>query len=81
MDLDPGQIATGWPQVLFANPVSVTANTTYVASHRPPVGRYSVSENYFARATTRGPLIGLQNGSDGANGVYRYGATAFPSTG
>ena len=44
-------------------------------------GRYSVNENYFTSATTRGPLTALQNGTDGANGVYRYGASGFPTTG
>jgi hypothetical protein len=52
-----------------------------VASYRAPVGHYSVSENYFSTATTRGPLTALQDGTDGVNGVYRYGTTGFPSTG
>lgn len=76
-----GETATGWQQVMFATPVAVTANTTYVASYRAPVGRYSMTENAFSAATTRGPLTALQNGTDGVNGVYRYGAAGFPSTG
>ncbi len=73
--------ASGWQQALFATPVAVTAGTTYVASYFTP-SRYSVSSAYFASsATTRGPLSALQNGTDGANGVYRYSATAgvFPN--
>jgi len=76
-----GETATGWQEVLFTTPVAVTANTTYVASYRAPVGRYSLTENYFSAPTTRGPLTALQNGTDGVNGVYRYGASAFPGTG
>ncbi|MCP3421037.1 DUF4082 domain-containing protein [Nocardioides pinisoli] len=73
--------ASGWQQASFANPIPVTANTTYVASYFTP-GKYAVSSGYFATApTTRGPLTALQNGTDGGNGVYRYTATAgaFPN--
>jgi hypothetical protein len=72
-----GETASGWQQMSFAQPIQVTAGTTYVASYHAPVGRYSVSSNYFANAaTTRGPLTALQNGTDGGNGVYRYTGTA-----
>ena len=77
-----GESASGWQEALFATPVQVTANTTYVASYHAPVGRYGVSSNYFtAAAVTRGPLTALRDGADGANGVYRYTASsAFPSS-
>ncbi len=76
-----GESASGWQQATFATPVAVSANTTYVASYFAPVGRYSVTENQFASAaTTRGPLTALRNGTDGANGVYRYGASGFPNS-
>ena len=70
--------ASGWQQALFTSPVPVTANTTYVASYFAP-SRYASSSRYFATAaTTRGPLTALRDGTDGGNGVYRYGST--PST-
>ena len=73
--------ASGWQQVTFPTPVAVTAGTTYVASYFAPAGRYSVSESYFTTPTTRGPLTALQNGTDGSNGVYRYGTSSgFPTT-
>jgi hypothetical protein len=72
-----GETGSGWQQATFAQPIPVTAGTTYVASYHAPVGRYSVSSNYFANAaTTRGPLTALQTGTDGGNGVYRYTGTA-----
>ncbi len=74
--------ASGWQQANFAAPVAVTANTTYVASYYAP-SRYAVSSAYFASApTTRGPLTALQNGTDGGNGLYRYGNAAgtFPNS-
>ncbi|KQW48025.1 hypothetical protein ASC77_16660 [Nocardioides sp. Root1257] len=75
-----GESASGWQQANFATPVPVTANTTYVASYFTP-SRYAVSSAYFTSATTRGPLTALANGTDGGNGLYRYGSTAgsFPT--
>jgi hypothetical protein len=77
-----GESASGWQEALFASPVQITANTTYVASYHTPVGRYGVSSNYFASSgVTNGPLTALRDGLDGPNGVYRYGATSvFPNS-
>ena len=72
-----GESSSGWQEATFATPVTVAANTTYVASYHAPAGHYSVSDNYFTSATTRGPLTALQNGTDGVNGVYKYGASGF----
>jgi hypothetical protein len=76
------ETASGWQQASFASPIAVTAGTTYVVSYFAPTGRYSVDNSYFASAaTTSGPLTALRNGTDGSNGVYRYGTTSgFPST-
>ena len=65
----------------FASPVTVAANTTYVASYYAPNGHYSTSDGYFTTPTTNGPLTALQDGADGPNGVYKYGATGFPTVG
>ncbi len=76
-----GESATGWQQALFTGPVAIAANTTYVASYYAPVGRYSSNNTYFATAaTTNGPLTALRNGTDGGNGVYKYGATGYPNS-
>jgi methionine-rich copper-binding protein CopC len=75
-----GESATGWQQATFSAPVQISANTTYVASYYAPVGRYAVNQDYFASAAvSRGPLTALRSGTDGANGVYKYGASGFPS--
>ncbi|MFC4784407.1 N,N-dimethylformamidase beta subunit family domain-containing protein [Nocardioides sp. MAHUQ-72] len=75
------ETASGWQQASFATPVPVTANTTYVASYFAP-SRYAVSSAYFTSAVTNGPLTALRDGTDGGNGVYRYGTTAgsFPTS-
>ncbi|GAA2709523.1 DUF4082 domain-containing protein [Actinoplanes palleronii] len=75
-----GESATGWQSATLAGPVAVTANTTYVASYHTDSGFYAASANGFTAAVARGPLTALANGTDGGNGVYRYGATAFPTS-
>jgi len=75
------ETATGWQQVLFSAPVTVTAGTTYVVSYWAPVGHYSVDNNYFATTgRTNAPLTALAAGVDGVNGVYRQGSSAFPTS-
>jgi hypothetical protein len=76
------ETAGGWQQANFDQPVAVSANQTYVVSYYAPVGRYSVTTNYFATSgVTKGPLTALASGVDGANGVYRYAAGGgFPSS-
>jgi uncharacterized repeat protein (TIGR01451 family) len=65
---------SGWQQVLFTTPVSITANTTYVATYYAPNGRYAFDANYFATsAKMNGNLKALKDGEDGANGVFVYG--------
>jgi hypothetical protein len=69
------ETASGWQTVTFANPIAVTAGTTYVASYFAPNGHFSVNRNYFNSAFTNGPLTALAGG-----GVYSYGgASLFPS--
>jgi hypothetical protein len=70
---------SGWQQVLFAQPVAVTAGTTYVASYYAPDGHYTAGANGLSSAVTRGPLTALASGSSGGNGVYVYGS-GFPTS-
>jgi VCBS repeat-containing protein len=75
-----GETASGWQTVSFATPVAITANTTYVASYHTNVGRYGANHPFFASAGVNSSMLhALQNGVDGSNGVYIYGASAFPS--
>jgi methionine-rich copper-binding protein CopC len=77
-----GETTSGWQKLMFSSPVQVQANTTYVVSYYAPVGRYSVSSGYFnGQGATYQSLHALQNGDDGGNGVYRYGAGGgFPTS-
>ncbi len=76
-----GESSSGWQQVNFASPVAITANTTYIASYYAPGGRYASDGGYFSStAKDSPPLHALANGTDGANGVYLYGAGGgFPT--
>ncbi len=70
-----GESASGWQTVTFANPVSIAAGQTYVASYNSQ-GRYASTPNYFSSAYSVGPLT-----VHAGNGYYTYGGgTLFPST-
>ena len=75
------ETASGWQQVNFSTPVSITAGTTYIASYHTNVGEYSANANYFANAHTSGPLTAPSSASSGGNGVYAYGSSnLFPAS-
>jgi hypothetical protein len=75
-----GESASGWQYVSFPNPVTIRANTTYVASYHTDTGHYAEDAGYFTSSGfDNGPLHALRSGVDGTNGVARYGASAFPN--
>ncbi|WP_189606172.1 DUF4082 domain-containing protein, partial [Salinimicrobium marinum] len=74
------ETSSGWQEVYFTSPVPITANTTYVISYHSSNGYYSSDNPYFTTPVMNGSLVGLQSGSDGPNGVYRYSSTpTFPN--
>jgi hypothetical protein len=74
------ETSSGWQQVNFATPVTISANTVYVASYHTTVGRYSADESGLASAVDRPPLHALADGASGANGLYGYAsAGTFPT--
>ena len=74
-----GETSTGWQQVALPAPVAVTAGQTYVASYHSDAGNYAVDENYFVTAYENPPLRAPSDAEVGGNGVYHYGASAFPT--
>ena len=75
------ETASGWQQVNFATPVPVQAGQTYVASYHTPSGFYSADVGFFS---TQGVDVGPLHAPAsplvaGGNGVYAYGASAFPT--
>jgi hypothetical protein len=74
------ETASGWQQVTFATPVTITAGTTYVASYFAPSGHYSVTSGGFSAAVDNAPLHSIAD-SVSANGLYAYtSASAFPTS-
>ena len=68
--------STGWEELDFSTPVTVTAGTTYVASYHTSSGHYALTLGGLTSAVTNGPLTAVASG-----GVYTYGSTTiFPKT-
>lgn len=66
------ETASGWQTALFATPVDIAADTTYVASYFAPNGYYSANNDYFWSDQVGGSLIALKSTASSGNGVYKY---------
>ncbi len=74
-----GETASGWQEVPFSNPVTIAANTTYVAGYLAPKGHYSATSRGFASAVSSAPLSAPASTTT-PNGVYAYGSSSiFPT--
>ncbi|HWS44719.1 MAG TPA: DUF4082 domain-containing protein [Acidimicrobiia bacterium] len=74
-----GETASGWQTVTFSTRVAVTAGTTYIASYHLTAGHYAATHQGFASSFDNAPLHAPASGSSGGNGVYLYGASAYPN--
>ena len=81
---------SGWQQATFASPVSINANTTYVASYFAPSGHTAQDEDYFypppspspyaSGIVDSPPLHALRNSNGSLNGLFQNSSTStFPS--
>lgn len=78
----PNETDSGWQSVLFAKAIPITANTTYIAAYHSSLGNYVLTIHGFDAAVVNLPLIGLADGADGINGLFKYTTTpAFPGIG
>jgi glucose/arabinose dehydrogenase len=75
-----GETATGWQQASLPAPVPITKNTTYVASYHTPTGHYAVTPAYFATTGVLALPLRAPATSGVGNGVFRYGASGFPTS-
>ena len=74
------ETASGWQQETLPVPVAVTKDTTYVVSYHSSSGRHRVQPRRASRAgVDRPPLHAPADQVVGGNGVYRYGASGFPT--
>jgi hypothetical protein len=68
------ETASGWQTVALSPPVSITANTTYIASYHT-AGHYSDDQYYFSTQYVNGSLTAPANA-----GVYKYSTiSVFPN--
>jgi hypothetical protein len=64
-----------WEQITFLAPVTINANTRYVAAYYTSNGRYADDQGGLLSNFTNAPLTALANG-----GVYHYGSgLGFPT--
>jgi hypothetical protein len=68
----------GWQQAVFATPIPIAANTTYVAAYYVPGGQYAASPYALNQSLSNGPLIAPAASGVGGNGVYNNNQR-FPS--
>jgi len=82
------ETAGGWQTLIFANPVQISANTTYVAGYYDPDGHYAADVQQFYPTVTGSidasplyspPLVGIRANSSTGNGVYNSGGPGFPT--
>ena len=72
--------ADGWQEVLFANPIPITADTIYVASYHTKKGNYAATSGGLAGSVTNGTLTAIASNIAGGNGLYVYDTAArFPA--
>jgi lysophospholipase L1-like esterase len=76
------ETSTGWQEATFASPISVQADTTYVASYFAPAGHWAYAGTYFGKnMEAKYPLEALAWGMSGANGIYKNAPSGFPTMG
>ena len=69
----------GWQEAQLANPLPITAGTTYIVSYHHDSGHFSLDPSFFLyRSYYNPPLIAPIDGLVGYNGANTIGASAFP---
>jgi hypothetical protein len=71
----------GWQQAVFAAPISINANTTYVAAYYAPSGQYADTSSGLTNTVTSGTLNAPAASTVGGNGVDCRGKCFPNSTG
>jgi len=69
----------GWQQAVFAAPISIKANATYVAAYYAPGGQYSDTPSGLVSTVSNGTLNAPAAATVGGNGVL-FAGNGFPAT-
>ncbi len=67
-----GPDTPGWTVINLTTPVSIAANTVYVASYYSGTGQVSADGSYFTTAVNSVPLHALKSTSTSGNGIFSY---------
>jgi hypothetical protein len=59
-----------WEVANFASPISISANTTYIAAYYSPIGKGAGDPEELKNGVTNGPLTAPASSAVGGNGVY-----------
>jgi hypothetical protein len=68
-----------WEVANFASPISISANTTYIAAYYSPVGEGAEDPDELKSGVTNGPLTAPAASAVGGNGVFSS-KNAFPTS-
>ncbi|MBI4901294.1 MAG: DUF4082 domain-containing protein [Actinobacteria bacterium] len=68
-----GETASGWQQLTFSTPLTVTAGTRYVVAYYAPAGHYAYSAYFFSPSPLTSADLTAVGGLGVANGVYASG--------
>ena len=75
--------ASGWQTMTFANPVQISANTTYVVSYYDPAGPLRLRSGLVRLAAQYAAAHGAEGdymATGGGNGVFNTGGPGFPTS-
>src|SRR5262252_7695498 len=78
MTKESGPVA-GWQVATFAAPISISANTTYVAAYYVPSGAYMRVPYGLKAGAASGPLTAPASEAVAGNGVVHYSGLGFPT--
>jgi hypothetical protein len=73
-----GETPSGWQTVTLPSSITISANTTYIASFHSTGGHYSNDDNYFASQRVSGALKAPPTGGGGVF-AYGSGSSVFPA--
>ncbi|MGN6331350.1 MAG: DUF4082 domain-containing protein [Motilibacteraceae bacterium] len=74
------ETAAGWQSLTFTSAVAITANTDYVVSYHTDAGNYAFDGGYFTVPRDANPLHAPASSASTPNGVFKDGASGFPSS-
>lgn len=70
----------GWQQAALEPPVPVQQDTPYTVSYHAPHGGYAATPGYFHGSSVVRELISApESAAVAGNGVFRYGASGYPT--